>query len=122
MAGSKIGYRLRVKASSILEVLIAMIIILLVFGIAMMISANVLRSSLSVNKIKAQALLHELLMKAEQTKENTTQTFTLNGFRLEQEINVTALNKNLMEIHLTAYDENQEKVGELQTLLINKND
>jgi len=122
MAGGKLKYSGRLKASSILEVIISMIVILLVFGIAMMISANVMRSSLSVKKINAEALLHELLIKVEENKENSTQTFTLGDFRVEQEIKTYNSDPALIDIHLTAYDINQEKVAELQKVIINKNE
>ena len=122
MAGSKLNNKARVQASTILEVIISMVIILVVFGIAMMISANVLRSSLSVKKIKARALLNELLIKAENNKENTSQTFTLDSFRIEQEIKISEVNNNLMEVHLTAFDENQEKVDDVQKLILDKHE
>ncbi len=120
MAGSKLKYNMRLKASSILEVIISMIIILLVFGIAMMIATNVVHSSLSVKKLNAQALLHNVLIKEEQAKEVNTQTYTLDDFRVEQEIKAYNDDAGLTEIHLTAYDANQEKVAELQKLIINK--
>lgn len=122
MVRSKLNNKVRVQASTILEVIISMVIILVVFGIAMMISANIFRSSLSVKKIKARALLNELLIKAENNKENTSQTFTLDSFRIEQEIKISETNKNLIEIHLTAFDENQEKVDDVQKLILDKHE
>ena len=52
MAGRKL-IRTKIMASTILEVIVAMVIIVVVFGIAMMIYTNVLRMSLSVKKIQA---------------------------------------------------------------------
>jgi hypothetical protein len=122
MAGGELKYNSRVKASTMLEVIISMIIILLVFTIAMMISANVMRSSLSVKKINAQAVLHELLIKAEQNKEVHSQIFTTDDFRVVQDIKPDENFQNLLNIHLTAYDTNQEKVAELQKIIANKNE
>ncbi|MDB5002072.1 MAG: hypothetical protein JWQ34_297 [Mucilaginibacter sp.] len=122
MAGGELKYNSRVKASTILEVIISMIIILLVFTIAMMISANIMRSSLSVKKINAQAVLHELLIKAEQNKEVHSQSFTTDDFSVVQEVKPDENFQNLLNIHLTAYDTNQEKVAELQKIIANKNE
>jgi len=122
MAGDKLKYKGQLHASTILEVIISMVIILFVFTIAMMIFTNVSRSSLSVKKIKAQALLHEVLSKAEQNKENSTQTFTIDEFRVEQEIKTYENNVGLIEIHLAAYDANQDTVAKLKKIIINKNE
>ncbi|MCC8427245.1 hypothetical protein [Mucilaginibacter sp. UR6-11] len=122
MAGNKLTYHKSIKASTILEVIISMIIILLVFTIAMMISANVMRSSLSVKKVAAQAVLHEILIKVEQVKEPASQIYTVDEFRIEQEIKPDANFQNLLDVHLTAYDTNQEKLAELQKIIINKNE
>ena len=118
MAGSKLNGR--VKASTIMEVIISMIIIIIVFGIAMMIYTNVLRLSLSTKKLRAQALLQETMLKAEQTTGNTTQSLTIDDFRIEQEVSPYNKESNLTLIHLTAYDQNQQKIAELQKVIVTK--
>jgi Tfp pilus assembly protein PilE len=118
MAGSKLNGR--VKASTILEVIISMIIIVIVFGIAMMIYTNVLRLSLSTKKLRAQALLQETMLKAEQTTANTTQSLTTDDLRIEQEVSAYNKESNLTLIHLTAYDQNQQKIAELQKVIVTK--
>jgi type II secretory pathway pseudopilin PulG len=111
MAGNK------VKASTILEVLISMVIIIVVFGIAMMIYANVTQSSLSVKKIKAEAVLNGYLQTAEKSTGNTTQSFTVDSLRIEQTIKSYNTEKNLVEIDLVAYDAGQQKVAELHKVI-----
>lgn len=118
MAGSKL--KSTVRASSLLEVVISMVIIVAVFGIAMMIYTNVLRSSLSSQKLKAEALLKEAAFTAEHNAVNTAQTFTAEDFRIEQEIKPYRGNTALIELHLTAYDQNQQKIAELQEVLLNQ--
>jgi Tfp pilus assembly protein PilE len=118
MAGSKLNGR--VKASTVLEVIISMIIIVVVFGIAMMIYTNVLRLSLSAKKIRAQALLQETMLNAERNTGNTNQSLTVDDFRIEQEVTPYNSESNLTAIHLTVYDQNQQKVAELQKVIINQ--
>ncbi len=118
MAGRKLIPAGKVNASTILEVVIAMVIIIMVFGIAMMIYTNVLRLSLSAKKIKAQAILQEIVLKSEQTKDFSTQSITIDDFRVEQEIKPYLNDTLLNEIHVTAYDGNQQKITELQKVII----
>ncbi|MDB5090871.1 MAG: hypothetical protein JWR09_4865 [Mucilaginibacter sp.] len=115
MAGGKLKRRL--PASSILEVIVSMVIIVIVFGIAMMIYTNVLRLSLSVKKLKVQALLQQTMLKAERSTENTTLSVIIGDFRIEQEIKPYQDNAGLTEIHLTAFDANQQKIAELQKVI-----
>jgi len=116
MAGSKL--RRTVKASTILEVIISMIIIVFVFGIAMMIFTNVSRLSLSAKKIRAQAILQEALLKAEQSTGNMNQSFKVDDFSIEQDITPYNGESNLTAVHLTAYDQNRQKIAELQKVII----
>ena|ERR1700743_784691 len=122
MAGGKLKNTTKVEASTILEVVISMVVILAVFTIAMMIYSNVMRSSLSVKKIKAQALLHETMAKAEQNEENSSQIFTVDDFKIEQKTETYDNNPALTEIDLVAIDANQDTVARLQKVIINKND
>ncbi|TWI94537.1 hypothetical protein JN11_04647 [Mucilaginibacter frigoritolerans] len=112
MAGSKLNNK--VKASTLMEVIVSMVVIVIVFGIAMMIYTNVLRLSLSAKKIRAQALLQEAMINAERDSIKTTQTFQVDDFRIEQEIKPYLGNNALTDIHLTAYDQNQQKIAEME--------
>jgi type II secretory pathway pseudopilin PulG len=118
MAGNKIDVRATVNASTILEVVIAMVLIVVVFSIAMMIFANVTSSSLSVKKIRAQAVLHEALLNAEKKGDSTSLSLNIEDFRIEQAIKPYHQTNQLYEIHLTAYDANQQKVTELEKVIL----
>ena len=115
MAGIKLSNR--VKASSLLEVIVSMVVIVIVFGIAMMIYTNVLRLSLSAKKIRAQSLLQEAMINAERDSIKTTQTFQLDNFRIEQEVKPYSGNNALKEVHLTAYDQNQQQIAEMEKVI-----
>jgi len=122
MAGNKVTFSTKLRASTIVEVLIAMVIIVVVFGIAMMIYANVMRSSLSVKKIKAEAVLKEYLQNAEKSNGNITQSFSVDSLNIEQTVKSYNAEKNLVEIDLVAYDANQQKVAELHKVIINSHE
>jgi len=118
MAGKKLTPAAKVNASTILEVVIAMVIIILVFGMAMMIYTNVLRLSLSAKKIKAQAILEEIALKTEQTKAYSSQSLTVDDFRIEQQMQPFNTDTLLNTIHLTAYDANQQKITDLKKVIL----
>lgn len=122
MAGSKLTIQPRVRASTIIEVLISMVIIMVIFGMAMMIYANVIRSSLSVKKVNAEAILNEILTNDEKTNDNSTQVLNIDDFRIEQVVKPYNSDNNLMEIDLVAYDANGQKITELHKVIIHKND
>jgi Tfp pilus assembly protein PilE len=118
MVGTKLIYQEKVKASTIIEVIVSMVIIVVVFGIAMMIYTNVTRLSLSAQKIKAQAILQEELISAEQTKAFSNRSIDTADLRIKQEVTPFNNDTLLNVIHLTAYDLNQNKITELQKLVL----
>lgn len=118
MAQNKVNINTQVKASTILEVVIAMVLIVVVFSIAMMIFANVTSSSLSVKKIRAQAILHETLLNAEKTGNTVSQSLIVEDFRIEEEIKPYNQMSQLYDIHLAAYDGNQQKITELEKVIL----
>jgi Tfp pilus assembly protein PilV len=118
MAGNQLILQTRLKASSILEVLISMVLILVVFGLAMMISANVLRSSLTVKKIEARALLQQALIVAEQDKAVATRTYVVGDFKIEQDLTDYPGHPGLTQIRLSAVDVNEDTVAQVQKVII----
>lgn len=120
MAGTKLSSTSKVQASTILEVLISMIFIIVVFGIAMMIYTNVLRQSLSVQQLHAQAILKEVLLKAENQSYNFNESFEVDSLRIQQDI--TTIDSGIINIHLTAYDNNDKQLAELNKMIIKKDE
>lgn len=120
MANGKMNIRSKVQASTIMEVVVSMVIIILVFGIAMIMYTNVMRMSLSAQKVHAQALLQHTLTEAEKAKSQVSRSITVDDLRIEQEIKPFSQDTILTEIHLTAYDANQQKIAELQKVILNK--
>ena len=115
MAGSKL--KKQIRASTILEVIVAMVVIVVVFGIAMMIYTNVLRTSLSAKKIRAQMILNQLMVQAANHPVIGYNTQVIDGFSIQQEAKPAAMDAGLIDVHLTAFDQNQSKVAELEKLI-----
>jgi len=94
-----------------------MIIIIVVFGIGMMIFANVNRLSLSIKKLKAQAILQHTLLQVEQSKDHSDQTVTVDDIVIRQEITPFDNEPGLSVITLTAFDPNHEQVARLKKVI-----
>lgn len=121
MAGNSIKIERGIRASTIMEVVVAMVIIVLVFGTAMIIFTNVSRHSLSVKKLRAQAVLQEILLKANGQRHNGHQSVQIGEFRVEQEIKPFAGEAQLNTLVLTAYDEQQVQVAQIKQVIDNEN-
>src|ERR1700712_559441 len=116
MAGTEVKQNHVLRASTILEVLVSLIVFVVVFSIAMGIFANVQRLSLSAKKLRAQAVLKEWLLKAAQHPEVSKQTIEDKGFTIEKNITNYRDNATLYRISLAAYDGKGEKIAELNQI------
>ena len=119
MAGGKLKNRQLIPASTVLEVVISMIIIIVVFGIGMMIFSNVSRLSLSGRKIKAQAILQDALFEAERSTERGNKTLTVDELTVKQEVTAFENEPSLSVITLTAFDPNHEQIAQLKRVIEN---
>lgn len=122
MVRGKLILKSKLSGSSIIEALISMVVIMVVFGIAMMIYANIIQSSLSVKKIKAQAILNQTLQIDESSANNISTTFTVDGLSIEQTVKNYNNENNLTEIDLSAYDANGKELTTLRKVIINQNE
>eukprot|EP01037_Dinobryon_pediforme_P017339 gene17339-17530_t len=78
-----------------------------------MIFTNVIRYSVSAKKIRAQAVLQDVLLSAVITDNTATKRINIGEFGIEQEFKPYPANNALTEVHLTAFDDNQQKVAEV---------
>ncbi len=113
---------IKVRASSLLEVIVAMVIIMIVFGMAMMIFTHVTQSSLSVKKMKAQAIINNLMLHIGQKDQAENQLVKIDDFNVEIKAEPVSNASGLKQINITAYDSNQVKVAQEQKLIIFRNE
>lgn len=117
MAGIKLDLDRRVKASTVLEVIVSMVIIIVVFGTAMMIYANVSRMSVSAQKIKAQGILNQVMKNMKDVGPGSNQESIIDGFTVERSVKYYNENDKLFEVDLMAYDENKQLLAEIHELI-----
>jgi|EndMetStandDraft_4_1072995.scaffolds.fasta_scaffold01904_12 type II secretory pathway pseudopilin PulG len=120
MAGDKIAKKGMLEAATITEVVIALVIIVVVFGMAMMIFANVTQQAISTKKIRATAVLRNILLKANLSLQLPQEPFNQDGFRIIPVIKPVENEPGLNELYLTAYDENQQEITKIAEIMISK--
>ena len=118
MAGRKLIVKSRVKASIVLEVVVSMVVIVLVFGTAMIIYGNVTRMSLSAQKLRAQAVLAQTMKAVQDTASTQSIKSVIAGFTVERTVKPYDGNTKLLEVDLKAYDENNQLLAELNQLIL----
>lgn len=95
-----------------------MVIIVLVFGTAMMIYGNVTRTSLSTQKLRAQAILAQTMKAVQNTESTQSVKSVIAGFMVERTVKPYDGNTQLLEVDLKAYDENNQLLAELNQLIL----
>lgn len=118
MVGGQVKIHGKLPGSTILEVVISMIIIILVFGTAMMIFTHVTQLTFSVKKLRAQAILQETLQRTTTTNDDRNEASLVDGFHIEQQLKPVENEPGLSQLILTAFDENQEQIAQVRQIII----
>ncbi|MBB3971041.1 hypothetical protein [Mucilaginibacter phyllosphaerae] len=111
MAGKKLKLNGKLKSSSIMEVVIAMVLIIIVFGIAMSIFANVFRTSLSAKQLKAQATFQDIFLTSGPGEVFENRTFQSGDFTISQTVSPYGNTTDLISVQLEAFDQNNESMA-----------
>lgn len=117
MAGGKIRLNGKVKASSILEVVIGMVIIVMVFGIAMMIFTRVSSYAVSGKTMRATAILEEEITKIKASGRIKDEDRIYGEFLIRLQIRPYANGQALVVVNLKAFDVGKKLVAELQEII-----
>lgn len=105
------------KAFTIVESIVAMVIILISFGTGMMIYLNVMTSEKLVSKTQAYLKLEQELKKVKTQKIFIDETKELNELFIVKKIKDSPLSESVIEIHLTAFNYKKEKLAEISAII-----
>lgn len=117
MAKLNVNYNLKVHASSVVEVIVAMVLIISIFGIALMIYNNVLHLALSEKKLKAEGILQQLLLSEENKSDIYNKNWQMPDFTIVEKVEPFEGNEDLVKVSLTAFDADRNKIAEIQKVL-----
>lgn len=116
---SKIYFSKKLKATTLIEVLVAMIIILLSFGTGMMIYNNILNSDNGYEKMKSRLILNEIAIETKKEKTFFDEIKEEETFTIHKSIEQYKDKKNLSLLHLKAFNKQGRLIAEKKELIYN---
>lgn len=110
-------YPMRLQATSIVESITAMVIILLSFGVGMMIYMNVLRSEHLISKTSAYVILSQALNKTIQKEEFDDAKFQEGGLWIVRTFKKHSTYQDIYTVQLEAFDAKGKSILILKELI-----
>lgn len=107
----------RVKASSLLETIVALMVIVLIFGIAMTIYGNVLKNSTSPAELKASQRLKEIAWETKRHKSYFDASYTEEGIEIEKTVSKYQGKEGIILLELKAIAPDSRKLAEYKELI-----
>ncbi|OOQ58331.1 hypothetical protein [Mucilaginibacter pedocola] len=108
----------KLTASSLLEVLIAMVVIVVVFGIGMMIYSNVARSSVTTTKLRARSILDTELSDTEENSAAADSNYSVDSLGITRVYTPFLQAKNLQVVTLTAFGTRGDTLAQVQKVIL----
>ena len=115
MAKIKTIYRL--KADSLLEVIIAAVLIVIIFGIAMMVYSNILRTSRPVKQVRAAAFLRKAALQIERQQDTAVIDTSYEGIFISQSV-LPAEVSGTAYLKLTAVGSRHDTLATLNKIIL----
>jgi hypothetical protein len=113
----------KVQASTIPEVLTAMILITIIFMLAMTIYGNLVRTMFTAKKMKAEAIVQKrLTTEFERADALSEYSELVDDFTIEQKLKTFDGEQPLTEVSLTAFDSNGKELICLKGLIYKRSD
>ncbi|HWZ23308.1 MAG TPA: hypothetical protein VNW06_11675 [Cytophagaceae bacterium] len=118
MAGKITNSIRKLKASSLIEITVAMVIITFIFTMAFSIYVRVIASDLSISEFKMVKKLDQLSWESKRDKRFISEDIIENNYTIEKKITTDSSNSKLLLMELTAYDQDQKIVAQKKELII----
>jgi hypothetical protein len=96
---------LKLKASSLLETIVSMVILLTVFSISIVVIQNVLRTASIGAKTNSYFILQEEFLETVKKKKYFSEEIQTPQFKISREVHDSVLSDSLLVIELKAMDE-----------------
>jgi hypothetical protein len=106
------------KGGTLLETLVALVILAFCFSLSAMIFVSVLNSSGNSKLLHATAQLNEISMQTQKSGNYLDEEIQTDEFKFLKKIHKRENTKNLIELKITAYDNTGHLVAERKELMI----
>jgi competence protein ComGF len=111
-------FSIRLPASSLLEVMVALVVISAVFALSMGLYVNVTSSSYHLQQGKAFLELERLAAETKKEQKLVDENIVLPTFSIEKKIKEYSAQKGVLHLHLVARDAENKVLAELHQLVI----
>ncbi len=106
------------KGSTLLESLVAMVILSFCFSVSVMIFVTVLNSSENKKIVQATLQMNEISLQTQQSKNYLDEEIKTDEFRFVKKINTRENAKGLIEMKIAAFDNKGHLIAERKELII----
>ena len=110
----------KLKAYTLVETIIAMVIIMLVFSIAMMIFVNVMKTERVVRQAEVFFKINEVLNQTKLKKEYVDLTYSFDDYEIQQTIIPYNESNKIKQLTVTAFDSNGKQIAQKIELVIDE--
>jgi hypothetical protein len=107
----------KIPAASLFETIVALMIIMIVFGIAMTIYVNVMRNSSSLSELKASQKLEEIARDTKEKKSYFDEKFEDEGTIIEKKVSKYQGKEELLLIDIQAFDKENKRLAERKEII-----
>jgi Tfp pilus assembly protein PilV len=114
---AQIGRTIMLKGTTLLEALIAMVMLLICILVSAGVINNLLQSSSSADKLKAEVLLNKWMNETIEQSNFMDEESGTNNFRLTKKVLRLQEYDDIISVQLTATNEEGRKVGEKKMLI-----
>ena len=110
----------KLKAATLVETIIAMLIILIVTGITVMILVQVTSTGYSIQNLKATSLIDRVISETDFRKSFFNEEIFDNGFKVRKEIIDGDFGNAIVSLRISVYDLNNKLIKYKNCLLLSK--
>lgn len=107
-------YHHKVQASSLLETIVAMVIMVLVFAYSVLVINNVMRNAYLGAKTKATIEMHRMLQDTKKNKTYVDALIQYQGYVIEKNVEVSKQSQAVYVIHLVLKDAHDQVIDEIK--------
>lgn len=110
----------KIPGATLIEALIAMVIVMLSFGIAITVYVNVISSGNQSQKLKCQFLLKKIAIETKQNHLFLDEKISSDEITVQKTVTPYSGNKNILQLNLKAYSPNEKLLSEYNELVPNQ--
>ncbi|MFH0896227.1 MAG: hypothetical protein V2A54_17475 [Bacteroidota bacterium] len=106
----------KLKGFTIIETLVALLVIMLCFGIGGLIITQTIKSDNCAQHSRALLLIKEMRMNAKNSSVYMDDEFSKEGIRIKKTVNPFGSFQNLVQVNYSAYDNEAKKIMEISDI------